>query len=323
MKAILVHEYGGPDVLRLDEVPDPTAGPGQVVVRIRAAGVNPVDTYIRGGTYARRPPNLPYTPGFDGAGDVEAVGSGVDGWQVGDRVWIAALGAWQGTYAERMVCAPDQIYRLPAAMSYEHGAALGVPATTAHRALFGRAHASRGETVLVHGGSGSVGIPAIQLGKAAGLKMLATAGTDAGKELVTREGADAAFNHHDAGRADAIRSATGGRGVDVVLEMLANVNLDLDLQLLAPAGRVIVIGSRGRIEIDPRLTMAKDGSILGMTIWNVPREELKRVHQDVASALAAGTLRPVIGVRLPLAEAARAHEIVLGSGNHGKVVLLT
>jgi NADPH2:quinone reductase len=320
MKAIVVSEFGGPDVMRLVEVPDPTPGPGQVVVRIRAAGVNPVDAYVRTGTYARKPP-LPYTPGYDGAGDVEAVGSGVTNCRPGDRVWIAALGAAHGTYAERIVCDATSVFALPKSVSYGGGAALGVPAATAHRALFGRANGQRGESVLVHGATGAVGLAAVQLAKAAGLHVLATGGSDKGLETLRREGADAVFNHHDAGRVDAIKAATNGKGVDVVLEMLANVNLDVDLGLLALRGRVVVIGSRGRVEIDPRQTMGKDAAVLGMTLWNVPADERVRINQALTEAMEAGTLRPAVDRELPLAEAPRAHEAVLAGGHIGKIVL--
>ncbi len=320
MKAIVVTEFGGPDVMRVAEVPDPSPGPGQVVVRIRAAGVNPVDAYVRAGTYARKPP-LPYTPGYDGAGDIEAVGTGVSNWRVGDRVWIATLGATQGTYAERIACDATSVFALPQAVSYGGGAALGVPAATAHRALFGRANGVRGESVLVHGATGAVGLAAVQLAKAAGLQVLATAGSDQGLTTLRREGADAVFNHHDAGRVDAIKAATSGKGVDVVLEMLANVNLDVDLGLLAPRGRVVVIGSRGRVEIDPRQTMAKDAAVLGMTLWNVPADERIRINQALTSAMEAGTLRPAVDRELPLSDAPRAHEAVLAGGHIGKIVL--
>jgi len=320
MKAIVVTEFGGPDVMRVADVPDPSPGPGQVVVRIRAAGVNPVDAYVRAGTYARKPP-LPYTPGYDGAGDIEAVGTGVSNWRVGDRVWIATLGATQGTYAERIACDATSVFALPQVVSYGGGAALGVPAATAHRALFGRANGARGESVLVHGATGAVGLAAVQLAKAAGLQVLATAGSDKGLEILRREGADAVFNHHDAGRVDAIKAATNGKGVDVVLEMLANVNLDVDLGLLAFRGRVVVIGSRGRVEIDPRQTMGKDAAVLGMTLWNVPADERVRINQALTSAMEAGTLRPAVDRELPLADAPRAHEAVLAAGHIGKIVL--
>ena len=320
MRAILVQQFGEPDVLQPADVPDPAVTPGHVLVRVRAAGVNPVDAYIRTGRYARLP-TLPYTPGFDGAGDIEAVGPGVDGWRPGDRVYIAALGAWHGTYAQRMRCEPGQVFRLPAHVSYEAGASLGVPAATAHRALFGRAGGREGETVLVHGASGAVGLAAVQLAAAAGLRVIGTAGTPEGRGLVQREGARHVFDHKDPARVDRIRELTGGRGVDVVLEMLANANLDTDLALLAPRGRVVVIGSRGRVEIDPRLTMGKDAAVLGMALWNVPADELHAIHEQLVEALEGKTLRPVIGRTFALDEAARAHAAVLESGNNGKVVL--
>ena len=320
MRAIVVQQFGEPDVLQAREIPDPAVSPGHLLVRVRAAGVNPVDAYIRTGRYARLP-TLPYTPGFDGAGDIEAVGDGVSGWGAGDRVYIAALGAWKGTYAQRMLCTPEQVFPLPAHVSYEAGASVGVPAATAHRALFGRAGARAGETVLVHGASGAVGLAAVQLAAAAGLRVIGTAGTAEGRRLVQAEGAEHVFDHKEPARVDRIREVTGGRGVDVVLEMLANANLDVDLTLLAPRGRVIVIGSRGRVEIDPRLTMGKEASVLGMALWNVPPDELRAIHGQLVEALDRRTLRPVVGRRFPLDEAAGAHAAVLETGNNGKVVL--
>jgi NADPH:quinone reductase len=320
MRAIVVQQFGEPDVLQAAEIPDPLVTPGHVVVRVRAAGVNPVDAYIRTGRYARLP-SLPYTPGFDGAGEIESVGEGVTAWRAGDRVYIAALGAWHGTYAQRMLCTPAQVFRLPSHVSYEAGASLGVPAATAHRALFGRAAAREGDTVLVHGASGAVGLAAVQLAAAAGLRVIGTAGTPEGRALVQQEGAAHVFDHKDPARVDRIRDVTGGRGVDVVLEMLANANLDTDLTLLALRGRVVVIGSRGRVEIDPRLTMGKDAAVLGMALWNVPPDELRAIHEQLVEALDRRTLRPAIGRRFPLENAAAAHAAVFDTGNNGKIVL--
>jgi NADPH2:quinone reductase len=206
-------------------------------------------------------------------------------------------------------------------VSFGAGAALGVPAATAHRALFGRAGAKKGETVLVHGASGAVGLAAVQLARDAGLRVFGTASTEEGRALVVREGAEAAFDHRDAGRVDAVRAATGGTGVDVILEMLANANLDTDLALLAPRGRVVVIGSRGRVEIDPRQTMGKDSAILGMTLWNVPPDELTRINEALTDALARRALRPVVGREFSLDDAPAAHAEAMASGTNGKVVL--
>jgi NADPH2:quinone reductase len=320
MRAIVVREFGEPDVLRPEEMPDPVVGPDEVLVRMHAAGVNPVDAYIRTGTYARKP-SLPYVPGTDGAGQVEAVGANVKGWKPGDRVWVSTLGASIGTYAERVCCPPDRIYRLPDHVSYAAGAALGVPAATAHRALFGRAAARSGETILVHGASGSVGLAVLDLAKDAGLRVFATAGTDKGMRELERRGADAVLNHHDAGRAEAIRQQTGGRGVDVIIEMLANVNLDIDLGLLAPNGRVVVVGNRGRIEIDPRQAMARDSAILGMSLWNVPFDGLHAINLALTEALQRKALSPAVDRELPLAEASRAHAAVIEGGHIGKIAL--
>ena len=174
MKAIRVHEFGGPEVMSLEEVPDLQPGPGQVVVTVKAAGVNPVDTYIRSGQYAKRPA-LPYTPGMDSAGVVASVGEGVSGVAVGDRVYTA--GAVTGTYAEQVLCNESQVHPLPEHVSYQQGAAMGVPYGIAYRALFNRAVAKAGETVLVHGATGGVGVAAVQLARAAGLRVIATGGT--------------------------------------------------------------------------------------------------------------------------------------------------
>jgi NADPH2:quinone reductase len=175
----------------------------------------------------------------------------------------------------------------------------------------------------VHGASGAVGIAAVQLARAAGLRVIGTAGTEEGRALVLEQGADAVFDHRDAARIPAIKAVTDGRGPDVILEMLANVNLDIDLGLLALGGRVVVIGSRGRTEIDARQTMGKELSILGMALWNVPADEMLRIHQELVAALAAGTLRPIVGRKFPLDHAPRAHTAVLEPGAHGKVVLIT
>jgi NADPH:quinone reductase len=323
MKAIRVYETGGPEVLRDEEMPDPVPGTGQVLVRIHAAGVNPVDTYIRSGAPGRSPA-LPYTPGSDGAGVVEAVGAGVQYAAVGDRVYLAGTvsGAYAGTYAEKAVCDASHLYRLPNHVSFAQGAAMNVPYATAYRALFDRAQAQPGETLLVHGGSGGVGIGAIQIARAAGLRVFATAGTERGKALVLEQGAHAVFDHTAAGYLATIMAATGGRGVDVILEMLANVNLDKDLGLLAQRGRVVVVGNRGRVEIDARQTMGRDAAILGMTLMNATPQDRVRIHAALVAGLENRTLRPVVGREFPLADAAQAHVAVMESRAYGKIVLV-
>ncbi|MDT5158209.1 MAG: NADPH:quinone reductase [Acidobacteriota bacterium] len=319
MKAIRVQEFGGPEVLRLEDVPDPQAAAGQVVVRVRAAGVNPVDTYIRGGVHAVKP-QLPFTPGLDAAGEVEAVGEGVTRLHVGQRVYTA--GSLTGTYAELALCEEAQAHALPERVSFAEGAGVFTPYATAYRALFQRAGGRPGETVLVHGASGGVGTAAVQLARAAGFNIIGTGGTEEGRKLVAEQGAQHVLDHHAPDYLEQLSTITGGRGVDVILEMLANVNLNKDLGVLAKGGRVVVIGSRGAVEINPRLLMSRDGIILGMSLFNASPQELASVHAALAKGLETGTLRPVVGRELPLREAARAHEEVLKPGAYGKIVLV-
>jgi NADPH2:quinone reductase len=315
-----VDQFGEPEVMQLVDVPDPVAGPGEVVVRLHAAGVNPVEAYIRSGKYARLP-ELPYIPGSDGAGVIESVGAGVTTHAAGERVYVAALGARNGTYAERIACPAHQVQTLPPSASFEQGASLGVPAATAYRALFLRAHARAGEIVLVHGASGAVGTAAVQLARAAGLTVIGTAGSDAGMRAVSHAGAHHVLNHHQDGYGSAVPGLTGGRGVDLVLEMLANVNLDRDLALLAPKGRVVIIGSRGRVEIDPRQTMGKESAILGTTLWVTTPDEFRQIQAGLRAALEAGTLKPVVGRTLPLEKARDAHRAILHERAAGNLVL--
>ena len=318
MKAIRVHEFGPPEVMRLEDTPDPKAGPGEVVVQVRAAGVNPVDSYVRSGAYARKP-SLPYTPGTDAAGIVESVGTGV-AISVGKRVYTSS--SVTGVYAEKAVCKQGDVHELPPNISFSQGAAIGVPYTTAYRALFQRAHATPGETVLVHGASGGVGIAAIQIARAGGMRVLATAGSADGRELVLQQGAHSTLDHSAPDHMDAAMKLTAGRGLDVVLEMLANVNLAKDLKALAMGGRVVVVGSRGPIEIDPRDTMVRDAAILGMLLFNAPERDLQSIYSGLYAGLENGTLRPVVGREIPLIEAARAHKEVMQPGAHGKIVLI-
>jgi NADPH:quinone reductase len=318
MKAIRVEKFGEPEVMQLVDVPEPQPVVNQVLVRVRAIGVNPVDTYIRSGNYARKPA-LPYTPGSDAAGEIEAVGSGVGEFQKGDRVYFG--GTASGAYAELAVCDVADVHPLPKNVTFAQGAAIGVPYATAYRALFFRGKARAGETVLVHGATGGVGTAAIQLARAAGLRVLGTGGTDEGRKHAREHGTHEVFDHHASDYLAQILDATNGRGVDLILEMLANVNLGKDLGVLAKQGRVVVIGSRGEVEIDPRDTMSRDADIRGMVLFNASPEELAAIHAGIFAGLENGTLRPVIGRELPLAEAPAAHRAVMEPGALGKIIL--
>lgn len=319
MKAIRVSEPGGPEVLRLQEVPTPAPGPGQVLLRAQAIGVNPVETYIRSGKYPQLPA-FPYTPGGDAAGVIEAIGKGVTQIQVGDRVYTA--GTITGAYAEFALCLERQVHPLPQRISFEEGAAVNIPYATAYRALFQRARALPGETVLIHGASGGVGVAATQFAVAAGAIVIGTAGTEEGLDVVRGQGAHHAVNHKSPGYVDEIVKLANGTGPDVILEMLANVNLDHDLTVAAPRARIVVIGNRGRVEIDARKIMTKDLSVFGLALWGIPPDEVRRGHLAIIAGLESGALTPVVGTELPLNDAARAHENVMAPGARGKIVLI-
>ncbi|XP_053739245.1 quinone oxidoreductase-like isoform X2 [Synchiropus splendidus] len=320
MRAIRVSEFGAPSVLRLcSDVEVPQPGLKQVLIRVRACGVNPVETYIRTGTFARKP-NLPYTPGTDVAGVVESVGADVASVKVGDRVFTSSTVS--GGYAEFTVATDDCVHKLPDTMDFSQGAAIGIPYFTAYRALVQKAHIKPGESVLVHGASGGVGVAACQLSCALGLRVLGTAGTDEGMKLVLNNGAHLVFNHREEGYTEKIMNATDGNGVDVIVEMLSNVNLSNDLHMLSNGGRVLVVGCRGSIEIDPRDTMAKEKSIIGVSLYNATAEEMKESAALFFAGMEGGWLRPVVGSQYPLDKAAQAHhDIIECPGAAGKMVL--
>jgi len=320
MKAIRFHEFGGPEVLHLEEVPTPKPAAGQVLVKIQAAGINPADTYARTGNYAILP-ELPYTPGTDGAGVIESVGQGITKVKPGDRVYLAKN--ITGSYAEYAIALESQVHRLPANISFAQGAGVFIPYGTAYHAIHHQALAKGGDTILIHGASGGVGTAAIQIGRAMGCTIFGTAGTTKGLDLIKHEGAHRSFDHSKPDYKDEIMKATGGKGVDVILEMLANVNLGADLKLLAQYGRAIVIGSRGDVTITPRDLMSRRASVRGFTLWAITDSEAADIHAGIIAGLENGTLRPVVGTELPLKDAAQSHiEVMKPSGAHGKIVLI-
>jgi NADPH2:quinone reductase len=323
MKAIRAHSFGGPEVLRLDEIDDPVPGPGEVVIDVRAAGVNPADTYMRNGTYAIVP-ELPYVPGGDAAGIISAIGPDVVGYAIGDRVFAGTAQSFDftGCYAEKLKRKAAEIGALPDSVSFAEAATFGVSYTTAHYALFARGDAQAGETVFIHGASGSVGTSAVQLAKRAGLTVIGSGGTAKGLELIVSAGADHAVDHTASDYLDEVRRLTNNEGPELILEMLANVNLAADMDLAAKFGRIIVIGNRGEVTITPRVAMMKELDIRGIALWNATRKQMKPILDDILAGVAEGSLRPVIGKQMPLAEAAAAHIAVLEPGAHGKIVLL-
>ena len=278
-----------------------------------------METYIRSGSYLKKP-DLPYTPGSDAAGRIIRVGDGVRNLRAGQHVYVA--GSQSGTYAEQTLCAAGDVYPLPESLSSAQGAALGVPYVTACFALFYRARARAGETLLVHGGTGGVGLAAVQFARARGMTVMATGGSAAGLELLIQQGAHSVFDHKEPGYLEAIRETTAGRGVDVILEMLANENLGRDLSILADGGRIAVIGSRGPVEINPRDAMSRNADICGVFLAGAPAEVREEIHASIFAGLENETLRPVIAREFPLAEAAEAHRAAMMPGASGKIVLI-
>lgn len=319
MKAIIVREFGEPEVMKVENVSMPEPKGAEVLVKIEAAGVNPVDTYLRTGIHAHAP-KLPYTPGKDAAGLVEAMGKDVTKFKSGDRVYTAD--SMTGTYAEYALCGENQLEHLPDNVSFEQGAGVWTPYATSYRGLFQKAKAKRGETVLIHGASGGVGIAAVQWAKNAGLPVIGTASSDAGRDLVKTLGADYVFDHSQEKYLDSIKQVTGGRGVDIIIEMLANVNLQNDFDVLAMFGRITVIGNRGSLDFNPRVIMGKDATIYGMSLFNSPKIAMAEIHAAIFDGLSKGFLSPYVRKSFKLADAPAAHHEVIESKALGKIVLI-
>ncbi|XP_060088010.1 quinone oxidoreductase [Heteronotia binoei] len=321
MRAVRVFEFGGPEVLKLQsEVSLPVPKANQVLIKVHTCGINPVETYIRSGTYSRKPA-LPYTPGSDVTGVIEAVGEHVTTFKNRDRVFT--LGTISGGYAEYTVASVDTVFPLSDKLDFKQGAALGIPYFTALHALFQKGNAKAGETLLVHGASGGVGIATCQIARAYGLKVLGTAGTVEGMNLVLKNGAHKVFNHRKKDYLAQIKETAGEEGIDIIIEMLANVNLASDLLLLAKGGRVMIVGSRGPIEINPRDTMLKESSIRGISLFSMSKEELGECAAMVLAGIEAGWLKPAIGPEYPLEKVTEAHrDIIHSQGALGKMLLL-
>ncbi len=317
MKAVKIFEHGDSNVLKVINDIDILTGLNDVKVKLSYSGINAVDTYIREGGYVFYEPELPYTPGFDGAGIVEEVGEEVTNFKKGDRVFIASALSRKstGTYAETIVCHSDAIRRLPEAISFQQGAALGIPAVAAYRALFQRGHLKPGERVLIHGASGGVGTIAVQMAKSHGAFVIGTAGTQEGLERVKANGADLVLNHHDDNYLD------GFDDIDLVVEMLANVNLEKDLSVMRQGGRILIIGNRGTLTFNPRLAMEKEADIRGVAIWNASLEEYKESLDVIEKMLEENIIHPEIGHIYLMEDVKKAQEDLINKPTSGKILL--
>jgi len=321
MYAAQVNDYGPASDLNVVEVDTPTIDDNQILVKIGAAGVNPVDTYIRSGTnnYST---TFPHTPGLDGAGTIVKLGANVTGFNINDRVYFNRN--LTGSAAEFAICAPENTFPLADSLSFIEGACLGVPYTTAYRALFDRANAKAGQKVLIHGGTGAVGLAAVQLALAAGMDVVASTGTSAGEALLKAQGVQHVIKHNEADHLSPFQTTPPlslENGFDIIIEMLANQNLDQDLKALNRGGCVAIIGNRATVEINPRDLMARDASVIGVALANIKPDELKRIAQALYPLLQGQLLKPIVRKTFTLAELPQAHEAVLESGALGNLVI--
>ncbi|WP_411074505.1 quinone oxidoreductase family protein [Streptomyces sp. cmx-4-7] len=327
MRAVRIHEYGGPEVLRTEEVPIPEPGPGQVLIEAEAVSVGFAQTQMRRNAFPAPMwrPEFPITLGGDVVGDVVTVGPGVTGIAVGDRVGAFTL---HGAYAEYVVVDADTVLPVPAALDAAQATALPAPGPIAMGTM-GTASLVPGESVLVHAASGGIGHLAVQLARLAGATVIATAGTPEKCAYARSLGADVAVDYSRADWADAVREATGGRGVDVILDSVGGEVLRQGVGLLAPFGRLVFYGSAGG---GPDIPAVSPMELIGMkfltgfalSAWRSARPERYRADHDALTAhLLAGTVRQTVHATLPLEDVGKAHEIVESRAQLGRIVLLT
>lgn len=325
MKRIEIATYGAANVLDyVERDSGEKPGAGELRVDIHAVGVNPSDLYLRRGGYEFVPSELPLVPGFDAAGVVSEIGPGSTRFSIGDRVWISTAPARiAGTYTSSFICHASLAHPLPAPYSFVEGAAIGFPYTTAYRALFQRGGAQPNEVALIHGASGGVGLAAVELAAGAGVKVIGTASKPRGRKRVQEAGAAHVLDHSEDGYEKQVALLTGGRGVDLIIEMAAGKNLRADLSLLAPGGRVVVVGSRGEVSIDPRYLMKAEADIRATAIWNMTAEDFALTYAAIHTCLSSGSIHPFVAHIIPLSQAEQAHLLMEENAHEGKVVLTT
>ena len=325
MRAITITSPGGPEVLAIAEVPDPSPGPGEVLIDVVASGLNRADLLQRQGFYPP-PPGAPPYPGLECSGRISALGDGVTGWRAGDEACALLSG---GGYAERVAVPAGQVLPVPAGLTVQQAAALPEVACTVHSNLVTVAGLAAGETLLVHGGTSGIGTMAIQFGRAVGARVACTAGSPAKLERCRELGAELAISHVDEDFVAAIGAFTGGRGADVILDIMGASYLGRNVTALAADGRLVVIGLQGgtRAELDLNALLRKRASVHATSLRARPAEQkaaiVAKVREQVWPLVASGRIRPVIDRVLPLAEAAQAHRLMESGGHVGKILLAT
>lgn len=312
MKAAFISRTGEPDVIQYGDLPEPQAGPHDVLVRVEAAALNPIDTYIRSGAIPQ-PLQFPYIPGCDLAGTVEACGKGVSRFQPGQRVWGSNQGLFgrQGSFAELAAVHEDWLYATPDSVSSVDAAAGALVGITAHLGLFQNAALADGELVFVNGGSGGVGSVVIQFAKAVGAKVVATAGTQEKRDLCRTLGADAVFDYRAPGLDDEIRGfASEHGGIDVWWETQREPTLERTIGLMRKRGRIILMAGRAaRPEFPLGAFYVNDLRMLGFAMFNASPGEQRECANEMNNWASSGVWKPVLGRTLPLAEAAAAHRL--------------
>uniref|UniRef100_A0A8R1DGJ8 PKS_ER domain-containing protein n=1 Tax=Caenorhabditis japonica TaxID=281687 RepID=A0A8R1DGJ8_CAEJA len=314
MRAAVVRSFGGPEAIELLTTARPSIKSDEVLVRNHAAGVNPVDTYIRAGQYAKLPP-LPYSPGKDGAGVVEQIGDNVKHVKIGDRVWYGSE-----LNSSAQFTAVKNAFPLPDGVSFSEGASLGVPYLTAYRALFHLAGAKAGDVILVHGASGGVGSALMQLAAWKNIEAVGTAGSEQGIEFVRSLGAKKVYDHTKTGYVDEIKHDYA-TGFNYIFEMSAHLNLNTDMGLLAPRGKIAVIGNRAETVINARQLMATEGSVFGVALGLSTNSQLIEFGNSIVSFLRETTFRPIVNKEYPLEDVGRAHKDIMSSKARGNLVI--
>jgi putative PIG3 family NAD(P)H quinone oxidoreductase len=324
MRAVVITQPGGPEVLRLDEVPDPVPGPGEVLMAVAAAGLNRADVLQRQGHYPPPSGSPPY-PGMECSGRIIELGPGVAGWQVGDEV-CALLGG--GAYAEQVAVPQGQLLPVPDGVSLVDAAALPEATCTIQGTVYQMAHLAPGETFLVHGGAGGIGTFAIQIATAEGCTVACTAGSPEKLARCRELGADLAISYRDEDFTAAVLEFTGWHGADVILDIMGAPYLARNLDALATWGRLVGIATRGgsRAEVDLGLLMLKRATIVAATLRTRTVTEKAEVvaatREHIWPLISAGKVVPVIHAVLPMSEAAEAHRM-LDDGSHiGKILLV-
>ncbi len=321
MLAIRIHETGGPDKLRADDIPVPDPRSGEVRFAVEAAGVNFIDTYHRSGLYKVE---LPHTIGSEAAGRVTQVGAGVTGLKVGDRIATARA---TGAYAQEALVAAAHAVRVPDGVSAQIAAALLLQGMTAHYLACDTFPLKPGDTALIHAGAGGVGLLLIQIAKSRGARVLTTVGSDGKVGLAREAGADAVCVYTRENFADAARAFTGGRGVDVAYDAVGKDTFDGTLNSLRPRGMFVSFGNAsGPVPPFAPLMLSQKGSLFftrpTLTHYTLTREELQARASDLFSWVAAGKLKVRIGATFPLSAAGKAHRALEGRGTTGKVLLV-